>query len=218
MVVPRPVVHVVDDDASYLKAISRLLRAAGFEVATYDSAEAFLAREPRDGAGCVLCDLSMPGMDGLALQQALAATDNPLPVVFLSGHADVPRAVRAMRDGADDFLTKRADLGELIQAVERALAHDRDRRAAQARVQGLRARFDSLTERECQVLAEVVRGRLNKQIADLLGIHERTVKLHRTSITAKLGVRSVAEMTRLTQEAGLLPDAAPAARGPAALT
>lgn len=207
-------VHVVDDDASYVKAISRLLRAASFEVATYASAREFLARQPQDGAGCVLCDLSMPEMDGLALQQALRASSNPLPIVFLSGHADVPQAVRAMRDGADDFLTKRSDLGELIRAVERALQHDRQLREREQRQSGLRTRFEALTERERQVLAEVVRGRLNKQIADQLGIHERTVKLHRTSITAKLGVRSVAELTRLCQEAGF-EAAAAAAPGPA---
>lgn len=208
-----PVVHVVDDDASFLKAISRLLRAAGFEVATYASAKEFLGRQPLEGAGCVLCDLSMPEMDGLALQQALAASANPLPIVFLSGHAEVPQAVRAMRDGAEDFLTKRSDLGELMRAVERALLHDRERRELLERQCAMRARFAALTDRERQVLSEVVRGRLNKQIADQLGIHERTVKLHRTSITAKLGVRSVAELTRLTQEAGFEADAAPASPG-----
>lgn len=208
-----PVVHVVDDDASFLKAISRLLRAAGFEVATYASAKDFLGRQPAEGAGCVLCDLSMPEMDGLALQQALAASANPLPIVFLSGHAEVPQAVRAMRDGAEDFLTKRSDLGELMRAVERALLHDRERRERLERQCAMRARFAALTDRERQVLSEVVRGRLNKQIADQLGIHERTVKLHRTSITAKLGVRSVAELTRLTQEAGFEADAAPASPG-----
>lgn len=208
-----PVVHVVDDDASFLKAISRLLRAAGFEVATYASAKDFLGRQPAEGAGCVLCDLSMPEMDGLALQQALAASANPLPIVFLSGHAEVPQAVRAMRDGAEDFLTKRSDLGELMRAVERALLHDRERRELLERQCAMRARFAALTDRERQVLSEVVRGRLNKQIADQLGIHERTVKLHRTSITAKLGVRSVAELTRLTQEAGFEADAAPASPG-----
>ena len=213
MGVKGPVVHVVDDDASFLKAISRLLRAAGFEVATYASAKEFLGRQPLQGAGCVLCDLSMPEMDGLALQQALAASANPLPIVFLSGYAEVPQAVRAMRDGAEDFLTKRSDLGELMRAVERALRHDGERRELQARRLGLRTRFDALTDRERQVLAAVVRGRLNKQIADQLGIHERTVKLHRTSITAKLGVRSVAELTRLTQEAGFEADAAPASQG-----
>jgi len=208
-----PVVHVVDDDASFLKAISRLLRAAGFEVATYASAKDFLGRQPAEGAGCVLCDLSMPEIDGLALQQALAASANPLPIVSLSGHAEVPQAVRAMRDGAEDFLTKRSDLGELMRAVERALLHDRERRERLERQCAMRSRFAALTDRERQVLAEVVRGRLNKQIADQLGIHERTVKLHRTSITAKLGVRSVAELTRLTQEAGFEADAAPASPG-----
>ena len=200
---PRPVVHVIDDDASFVKAIVRLLRASGFEVASYESALQFLAREAPDGPGCVLTDLCMPGMDGLELQRALAESGNPMPVLFISGQADVPHAVSAMREGATDFLTKRADLGQLIAAVTHALERDEERRATHAREVELRANFDSLTARERQVLAEVLRGRLNKQIADILHIHERTVKLHRTSLTTKLGVRSAAQLARLTQEAGL---------------
>ena len=200
----QPVVHVVDDDASFLKAISRLLRAAGHAVETWDSGAAFLGRPRPAEPGCVLLDLEMPGVDGLSIQRQLAESGNPLPVVFLSGHADVPSAVRAMHGGARDFLTKRADLGELMLAVERALAHDREARASRERIRALRERFAALTARELEVLGEVVRGRLNKQIADRLGIHERTVKLHRTSITTKLGVRSAAEVARLAQEAGVV--------------
>jgi len=199
----RSVVHVIDDDPSFIKAIVRLLRASGFEVAPYSSARQFLDRESRDGPGCVITDLCMPGMDGLALQKELAESGNPLPVVFLSGNADVPHAVSAMREGASDFLTKRADLGQLMGAVTRALERDEERRTAESRKVELRANFDTLTARERQVLAEVLRGRLNKQIADTLEIHERTVKLHRTSLTTKLGVRSAAQLARLAQEADL---------------
>jgi two-component system response regulator FixJ len=200
-----PIVHVVDDDASFLTAISRLLRANGFSVKTYSSAQEFLAQRDADTPGCVLADLRMPQMSGLDLQTALAQTPNPLPILFLTGHGDIPSTVRAMRDGAEDFLEKTAPKKKLIDAVTRALSRDSQEREARARRHELRTRFDALTERELEVLAHVVRGQLNKQIAGDLGIHERTVKLHRTAITTKLKVQSVAELTRLTQEAGIFP-------------
>jgi len=200
-----PIVHVVDDDASFLTAISRLLRANGFSVKTYSSAREFLAQRDADTPGCVLADLRMPQMSGLDLQTALAQTPNPLPILFLTGHGDIPSTVRAMRDGAEDFLEKTAPKKKLLDAVTRALARDSREREARARRCELRARLDTLTERELEVLAHVVRGQLNKQIAGDLGIHERTVKLHRTAITTKLKVQSVAELTRLTQEAGIFP-------------
>jgi FixJ family two-component response regulator len=203
MSAPAPTVHVVDDDASFLAAISRLLRANGFSVRTYPSAHEFLAQRGADAPGCVLADLRMPGMDGLDLQSAIAQTPNPLPILFLTGHGDIPSTVRAMRGGAEDFLEKRAPKVKLLDAVKRALARDALDRDARTRERELRARFDALTERELEVLSHVVQGRLNKQIAGDLGIHERTVKLHRTAITTKLGVQSVAELTRLTQEAGI---------------
>ena len=203
MSAPTPTVFVVDDDASFLAAVSRLLRATGHSVRTFPSAAEFLKDLPADGPGCVVADLQMPGLSGLDLQAALARSKNPLPVLFLSGHGDIPASVRAMRQGAEDFLTKRAPKEELIEAVKRALARDARERAERARIQGLRARFDPPTEREREVLQHVIRGQLNKQIAADLGIHERTVKLHRTAITTKLGVPSVAELTRLAQEAGL---------------
>jgi len=198
-----PVVHVVDDDASFLTAISRLLRAHGFTVKTYSSAHKFLAHRDTDAPGCVLADLRMPEMNGLDLQSALAQTSNPLPILFLTGHGDIPSSVQAMRDGAEDFLEKRAPKEKLLDAVNRALARDSRERAGRDRLSELRARFDTLTEREREVLAHVVQGRLNKQIAWDLGIHERTVKLHRTAITTKLKVQSVAELTKLTEEAGI---------------
>ena len=201
-----PIVHVVDDDASFLTAISRLLRTNGFHVKTYSSAHEFLARRDADAPGCVLADLRMPEMNGLDLQSALARAPTPMPVLFLTGHGDIPSTVRAMRGGAEDFLEKRAPKERLLDAVTRALGRDSRERMARERQRELRARFDTLTERELEVLSHVVQGRLNKQIAWDLNIHERTVKLHRTAITTKLKVQSVAELTRLTQEAGIFPE------------
>ncbi len=198
-----PIVHVVDDDASFLTAVSRLLRANGFSVKTYSSAQKFLAQRDADAPGCVLADLQMPQMSGLDLQSALAQTPNPLPILFLTGHGDIPSSVQAMRDGAEDFLEKRAPKERLLEAVTRALARDSHEREARERRRELSALFDTLTDREREVLAHVVQGRLNKQIAWDLGIHERTVKLHRTAITTKLQVQSVAELTHLTQAAGI---------------
>jgi len=210
MNVVEPIVHIVDDDAPFLEAISRLLRASGFAVRTFRSANDFLAQRVEDAPGCVLADLQMPGMSGLELQSALAQSSNPLPILFLTGHGDIPSSVRAMRDGAEDFLEKRAAKAQLLDAVKRALARNAHERAARHRQRELRARFNTLTAREFEVLGHVVQGKLNKQIAGDLGIHERTVKLHRTAITTKLGVQSVAELTRLTDEAGLHTESRPA--------
>jgi len=198
---PEGTVFVVDDDASFRAAISRLLRAAGHQVKVFASASEFLQALPATGSGCVVADLQMPGLSGLDLQAALAGSGNPLPVLFLTGHGDIPTSVQAMRLGAEDFLTKLAPRKLLLEAVNRALARDARERAERARVQGARARFETLTEREREVLEHVLRGQLNKQIAGDLGIHERTVKLHRTAITNKVGVQSVAELTQLWMEA-----------------
>jgi FixJ family two-component response regulator len=197
-----PVVRIVDDDASFLVAVARLLKAAGYEVQTFSSAAEFLANVG-DAAGCVIVDLRMPGMDGLGLQEALARGPNLLPVIFLTGEGDIPTTVKAMREGAEDFLTKRGPKEDLFAAVGRALARDARQREERAHLRSLQARIDTLTARERDVLRHVVAGRLNKQIAADLGIGERTVKLHRTAITTKLKVRSVAELTRLVQAAGL---------------
>ena len=210
MSVTAPIVHIVDDDAAVLTAMSRLLRASGLAVRTFGAAAEFLAtRETDDSPGCVLADVRMPGMNGLELQSALARSPHPLPIIFLTGHGDIPSSVRAMREGAEDFLEKLAPQEQLLDAVRQALARDAQDREARARQRELRARFDTLTKRELEVLSHVVRGRLNKQIAGDLDIHERTVKLHRTAITTKLRVQSVAELTRLTDEAGLFSASAP---------
>ena len=203
MSVFQPTVYIVDDDISFLAAISRLLQAAGFAVKPFSSARDFLAQRDADAPGCVLADLQMPGMNGLDLQLALAQTPNPLPILFLTGHGDIPSTVRAMRGGAEDFLEKRAPKEKILDAVKRALARNACERESRARQGELRAQFDALSKRELEVLAHVVQGRLNKQIAADLGIHERTVKLHRTAVTTKLGVQSVAELTRVTLQAGI---------------
>jgi two-component system, LuxR family, response regulator FixJ len=201
---PPATVFIVDDDVSFLRSLSRLLRASGFQVVIHDSAVEFLAELRPDTNGCVITDLMMPGMDGMALQEAIRKTGSALPIIFLTGHGDIPTTVQAMRRGADDFLTKHAPKADLLAAVNRALAHHEQQRTERARLQALRQPFELLTEREREVLRHVVQGKLNKQIAAELGIHERTVKLHRTSITTKLQVHSVAELTRLVQAVGEL--------------
>ena len=205
------VVFVVDDNASFLVSVSRLLRAAGYTVQAFGTAREFLAQLPPGMPGCVVADLQMPGMNGLELQEALRASPNPLPVVFMTGQGDIPSTVRAMRRGAEDFLTKLAPKEDLLAAVERALERDAQERANRRHREGLLHRLHRLSDREREVLGHVVRGKLNKQIAADLAINERTVKLHRTSITRKLEVQSVAELTRLTEEAGLFKNPEPEA-------
>lgn len=200
---PAPTVFVVDDDASFLKSIRRLLRSCGYVTECFRSATDFLAQRPHQATGCVLADLKMPGMDGMALQAALAQSDNPLPIVFLTGQGDIPTSVEAMRHGAEDFLVKTAPKEAVMAAIERALARDTVERRARAQRQELQARFDTLTPRERQVLSQVMRGRLNKQIAADLGINERSVKRHRTNMMSKIGVKSVAELVQLALEAGI---------------
>jgi FixJ family two-component response regulator len=204
-----PVIHIVDDDASFLRATSRLLRASGFAVKTFASAADFFSQRDQDAVGCLVADLQMPGMDGLELQAALARTRNPLPILFLSGHGDIPSSVRAMRGGAEDFLAKTAPKVVLLDAIRRAVARDARERKTRAQRREANERIGTLSEREREVFGHVIRGRLNKQIASDLGIKERTVKYHRQSITTKLGVPSVAELTRLALEAGVLAEFAP---------
>jgi FixJ family two-component response regulator len=197
-------VHLVDDDPSYLKSMSRLLSAEGFRVHAYPSGQDLLAGVTAETPGCIVADLRMPGMDGLDLQAALAESKCRMPVIFLTGVGDITSTVRAMRGGAVDFLEKCAPKEALLGAIQRALeqfANDTERRAHR---EALESRFSKLTQREREVLGEVVRGQMNKQIAAKLGISERTVKMHRTSITTKVGVHSTAQLTTLAHDAGLL--------------
>ena len=194
-------VFIVDDDASFLATMSRWLRAFGYPVVSFTSAADFLAQRTTAAGGCVVADLQMPGMDGIALQAALAQSDNPLPVVFLTGQGDISTSVHAMRSGAEDYLQKTASKEDLLAAIERALKRDLRERETRRRQHYLAQIFAKLTPRENEVLSHVLLGKLNKQIAADLGIDERTVKRHRSSVMAKLDVKSMVELTRLTDEA-----------------
>jgi two-component system response regulator FixJ len=196
-------IYVVDDDASFLKSLSRLLSAVGYTVRAFDTAQEFLDQLGPDTTGCLVTDLQMPGMDGLKLQEALGKTTTPLPVIFLTGQGDIPTSVSAMRSGAEDFLVKRAPKEELLAAIDRALEREAHEREHRGRLQNLHHRFHDLSEREMEVLSHVVLGKMNKEIAADLNINERTVKLHRTNITRKLKVQSAVELSRLADEAGL---------------
>lgn len=195
-------VFIVDDDASFLTGIRRLLRASGYVPECYSSASDFLSQLSPTASGCVLVDLSMPGMDGMALQEAIAQCGNPLPVVFLTGQGDIQTSVTAMRRGAVDFLVKTAPKETLIAAIDRALARDSREREVRSHLHVLHSRFDQLTPREREVLSHVLKGELNKQIAVILGIEERSVKRHRTNMMRKLRVKSVAELVHLAIESG----------------
>lgn len=204
------IVFVIDDDPSFLRSAARLLTAAGYAVRAFNSAAEFLAQLTPGMCGCVVTDLNMPGCNGLQLQEALGKSINPMPVIFLSAQGDIPTTVHAMRGGAEDFLTKLGNKDELLHAVKRALARDARERKLREHIQELRLRVNALTEREIEVLGHVVRGKLNKQIADELGINERTVKLHRTNLTRTLQIHSVAELTRMAEELGLFKSPPPA--------
>jgi len=200
---PVQTVFVVDDDEFFLRGIQRLLRSSGYVSECFSSAGDFLARCPREATGCVLADLQMPQMDGLALQAALAQSANPLPVVFLTGQGDIPSSVAAMRGGAEDFLVKTAPKEAVIAAIERALARDQLERRARMRRLELERSCERLTPREREVLHHVLKGLRNKQIAHAMNIDERSVKRHRTNLMKKLGVGSVAELIQIAVEAGL---------------
>jgi FixJ family two-component response regulator len=199
-----PLVHVVDDDASLRTSLLRLLRMAGFEARAYGSTGEFLLHPLPDRPGCVLLDLQMPGPSGLELQQALKRQGVPLPVIFLTGHGDVASSVRAMQAGAVDFLTKPVRRDTLFEALRRALDRDARQRAARLEADELRRRFASLTAREREVFDAIASGHLNKQVADELGMAERTVKLHRARVMEKLSVGSSAELGRLAERLRLL--------------
>jgi FixJ family two-component response regulator len=203
MSAPRERVCVVDDDPAVLKSLWRLLRSAGFDVATFGSPEEFLRSLAPDAEGCAVLDVSMPGLDGLALQQALSARGSQLPVLFLTGHGDIPRTVRAMKGGATDFLTKPVDDQVLLAAVRRALELDQAGRESRRELADARRRLATLTPREREVLEGVVAGSLNKQIGGDLGITEKTVKVHRGRVMEKMAVASLAELVRLSGRLGV---------------
>ena len=201
---PVPVIYLVDDDPSFLRALSRRLQAAEYQVESFGSAEEFLNRRRSDAPGCAVLDLQMSGPGGLELQEALAQAEEPLPVVFLTAHGDVSSSVRAMKRGAVDFLSKPVRGDELIDAVQRALARDAAAREARRQRRDWGARYENLSPREREVFALVVRGLPNKQIAGVLGISERTVKAHRGQVMHKMGVQSGAELGRAVEWLGEL--------------
>ena len=203
--VTAPIVHVVDDDETARKATARLLAASGFEARTYASAREFLNAIEPDMPGCIILDVRLPDQNGLDLQVALTRRGVPLPIVFMTGHGEIPDTVRAIQGGAVDFLTKPVDGDVLLAAVARALAQDDASRAVRTRQQDLRARYERLTPREREVFLHLIAGQLNKQVAADLQITERTIKLHRANILEKLEVGSMAELARLAADLGIDP-------------
>lgn len=187
-------IFVIDDDLSVCKGLSRLLHTCGYVTETYTSAADYLQREPFDGIACIILDLHMPQLNGMDLQKKLVAQNNTLPIIFLTAHGDLPLAVEAMKQGADDFLTKPVDEKILMDAVERALLRHHSVRSEQLITRQAQARLDKLTPREFEVLQYILGGVTNKQVADDLGISEKTVKIHRGKVMQKLDVSSAAEL------------------------
>ena len=203
MIMNDSTVFLVDDDPSVLKATSRLLRSAGFKVAVFGSGRQFLDAYHDDMRGCLMLDMAMPGMSGLDLQQELAERGCEMPVIFLTGRADVPMSVRAMKQGAADLLMKPADEARLLLAVQSAIEKDRTSARERAHRAELARRVATLTPREREVLEQVVAGKLNKQTAAELGTVEKTIKVHRARIMQKMGVTSLPELVRMSDHAGV---------------
>jgi FixJ family two-component response regulator len=200
MTLPTPIIHVVDDDESLRTAVTCLLRAAGYQVRSYPSAQEFLLTPPANTPGCVVLDVQMPGPSGLDLQAAFGKLNVALPIIFLTAHGDIPMTVRALKAGAVDFLTKPAQMEVLLNAVQNALALDAKQRTDRERRGDVQARFEALTLRQREVCALVVTGKLNKQIAAEIGISERAVKFHQAHVMEKLEVTSVAELVHLAEQ------------------
>jgi FixJ family two-component response regulator len=196
-------VILIDDEPSVRRGLSRLLKSAGYRVREFASAKEFLELPPQEGLHCLVLDVKMPEMNGLELQQALTEGDRSLPIVFITGHGDIPTSVRAMRAGATDFLSKPFDAADLLAAIERALTSARGELKQRAARSEVKSRLAELTPRELEVLRHVITGQLNKQIAADLGVAEKTVKVHRGRMMRKMQVQSVAELVRLCEEVGL---------------
>lgn len=198
-------VHVVDDDASFRTAIERRLKKAGYEVATYPSAQHLLDRLPSESQlGCILLDVRIPGLSGPELQGRLSELGSTLPIVFLTGYPDVSTTVRTIKAGAEDFLTKPVSSDELLHAIERAIARHEAARGLKSRLDIVRAHIAKLTPREREVFELVIRGKTNKQVANALGATERTIKAHRQRVMEKMQVQSLAELVSLAERVGVL--------------
>lgn len=205
MTKPAPVIHVVDDDASFRSGIAELLSACGYRVSLYESGKQLLEKPLSNETGCILLDVLMAGLSGPQLQDHLAGLGCRLPIVFLSAHGDVPTTVQTIKAGAEDFLTKPVTKEKLLECIERALGRYDEMQARDDQISVLRARLAQLTPRERSVFDLLVRGAPHKQIAYALGISERTVKLHRHQAVQKLQVRSLAELAVIAERLGLLP-------------
>jgi FixJ family two-component response regulator len=199
----RAVVFVIDDDASMRRALENLVSSVGLEARVFTAPQEFLSAQRPDAPGCLVLDVRLPGMSGLAFQQELAKLGIPLPIVFITGHGDVPMTVRAMKAGAVEFLTKPFDEQVLLDAIHAAIERDRTRRRDAAGAAELQARYRELTERERQVMALVAAGRANKQVAAELGISVVTVKVHRGQVMHKMRAKSVAELVRIADKLGV---------------
>jgi FixJ family two-component response regulator len=191
------IVFVLDDDLSFRRSVERLIRLAGFKVQSFGSAREFLAAESPDVPACLVSDVRMPGLSGLDLQRELTRIGRHIPIIFITGHGDIPMSVRAIKAGAVEFLTKPFRERELIEAIEQALERDRLARMEHEKLAELRGRYESLTPRERQVMAHVVSGMLNKQVAAELNTVEKTIKFHRAHIMEKMAARSLAELVRM---------------------
>ena len=199
-----PSVYLVDDDASVRKALARLIRSAGLEVQTFASSREFLDRIPdTNNPACLVADVRMPGLSGIDLHHELRSTNRNLPIIFVTGHGDIPMSVNAMKAGAVDFLPKPVKDSDLLRAIKQALAHADYDRVKRDELEGLRKRMEKLTARESEVMALVVKGMLNKQIAFVLGTVEKTIKVHRARVMRKMEVNSVAELVRITEKIGM---------------
>jgi FixJ family two-component response regulator len=199
---PDGVVYVVDDDESVRRALARLIRSLSLDVETFASAPAFLAYRPPDRPSCLVLDVRLPGPSGLELQASLGRAQRTMPIIFITGHASVPTSVRAMKEGALDFLQKPFDDQALLEAIQRALARSRQARAERTARARVLHRLDTLTPREREVLARVVSGKLNKQIAAELGAAEKTIKVHRGRVMKKMQAESIADLVRMMLERG----------------
>ena len=198
-----PIVYVLDDEPEMVKALTRLLRVKRFDVRGFTSVSAFLDAWRPDDIGCLVLDVAMPGLDGLELQRHLAHRGIAIPIVFLTGHGDIPMSVRAIKAGATDFLTKPVDAAALVQAVRNALEMAEARRSEMAETAALAVRLATLTPREREVMEHVVAGQLNKQVAADLGTGEQNIKVHRRHVMAKMGVQSLADLVRAAERLGV---------------
>lgn len=201
-----PIVVVIDDDASVREAIEGLLRSVGVAVRTHGSVDSFLAEGAPTGPGCLVLDVRMPGQSGLDLQDSLARAGIKAPVIFITGYGDIPMSVRAMKGGAVEFLSKPFRDQELLDAIQHAIEIDRARWRRKAQFDAVRENFDGLTPREKEVLTRVITGRLNKQIANEMGVSEITVKIHRGQVMRKMNARSLPDLVRMADRLGLTPE------------